>query len=32
MYFSFHQQPGYGDAGNMYAAQGSGARAGAKYF
>jgi len=26
------KQPGYGDAGNMYAAQGSGARAGAKYF
>jgi len=26
------KQPGYGDAGNMYAAQGSGGRAGAKYF
>ncbi|KAK7301657.1 hypothetical protein RJT34_12527 [Clitoria ternatea] len=26
------QQPRYGDAGNMYAAQGSGGKAGAKYF
>lgn len=35
IYFSVSssvKQPGYGDAGNMYAVPGSGPRAGAKYF